>query len=646
MRYFFSVLYISLLALMFCPGETGGQICKQNFSKIPKPYIHSKTEATEGSGPEYLYDVKYYRTYWEINPNLFYIKGSVTTYFVPSTSSFSKIGFDMADDLSLDSVVYHGGNKTTTRPGNNALVISLGKTLPNGVLDSVTVFYQGKPFNTQYSFAQTFHSNIPVIWTLSEPYGAKDWWPCKQSLDDKADSVDIFIRTPQGNLAGSNGLLVSSIKKDSFITYHWKHRYPIATYLVGIAVTNYIQYSIYAHVGPKPGDSLLILNYVYPEDSAAWYAPSLLSRNIMEFYVKMFGRYPFDLEKYGHAQFDFGGGQEHQTMSFMQSMDFPLVAHEMAHQWFGDKVTCGSWKDIWLNEGFATYCEGLCEKFLARPDAWQIWLNSNKGIAMSKPSGSIYVDDTTSVQRIFSSELSYSKGGMVLRMLQYITGDSAFFKGLRNYLNDKNLAFYFANTSDLQHYLEASSGLALDSFFKEWIYGQGYPQFSIFWKQADNVLKITLVQKPTHASVKLFHIPVPILIRVAGKDTILKLESNGLSQDFFIQLSGKVDSFSADPEQWLLAKYNVFPLDSLPGAPLDIYPNPASTTITLNLHQNFSIKAAGIAIFDAEGRLILEKNDITTPITTIDISHLRQGVYFLRYKSASKVLQQKFLKME
>jgi aminopeptidase N len=642
-------IFLFLLLLLSATGNlVHAQICKQNIgawqSKVDQPRREFKEHATTDFG----YDVKYYRTYWEINPNKFFIKGSVTTYFKPTVSGFNQIGFDMSSKLLVDSVKYHGTKIASTKDiSQNELLINFSKTLASGILDSITVYYQGIPYNTGSYIVQSFHANIPEIWTLSEPYGARDWWPCKQSLNDKADSIDIFIKTPHGNLAGSNGLLVSSTKVDTSIIYHWKHRYPIATYLVGMAVTNFAQYHFYVPIGPKPGDSLLILNYVYPEDSAAWYVPSLQTKPIMELYIKLFGRYPYDLEKYGHAEFDYGGGQEHQTMSFMIGVDFLLIAHEMAHQWFGDKVTCGSWKDIWLNEGFATYCEGLAEKYVAGPGAFKTWLDNNIPTALGSRSGSVYVDDTTSVSRIFDRNLTYSKAGCVLRMLHFLTGDSAFFKGCRNYLNDKNLAYGFANTIDIEKKLEQTSGLKLDSFFKEWIYGQGYPEYTIYWKQANDDLKITLVQKPSDpGSVPFFHMPIPVRIKVGGKDTTFNLNARNLVQDFNIRIPAKVDSLVLDPERWLLAKYSVFALDSLPGHPLDVYPNPAINSLTLNLHENFTDKTGNISMYDAAGRLVLTMNDLNSPIITIDLENYAKGLYLLRYKSASKVLQEKFVKLK
>lgn len=625
-------------------GTTHAQVANQQLPGWEAKASKALQSFAEHSTPEYDYDVSYYRMSLEIDPGKFYVKGSVTTWFKPTTSSLNEIGFDMNSDLTIDSIMYHNSELAYSKVSSIELIANFPGNLANGKIDSVTVYYEGIPYTNQGSIELTFHSNIPEIWTLSEPYGARDWWPCKQSLDDKADSIDILITTPIGNRVASNGLLVDSARQGKNITYHWKHRYPIATYLVGIAVTNFAEYNIYAHVGANPGDSLLIMNYVFPEDSAIFVKPSMLARNAMELYVKLYGPYPFEKEKYGQAQFAYGGGMEHQTMTFLDDMEFDLVAHEMAHHWFGDKVTCGSWKDIWLNEGFAVFSEGLCEKYIIGRAAWENWINANLGGALQQTSGSVYVDDTTSVSRIFSYGLTYCKAAYVLRMLDFLIGDSAFFKGCQSYLTDKNLAYFFANTADLQAHFEAASGMQLDSFIKEWIYGQGFPQFNIYWKQANNDLNINLVQIPTDPSVSMFHIPVPITISVGGKDSTFNLNPTSLTQQFNIPVSGKVDSLMPDTARVLLAKYSVFPLDSLPGSPLTIYPDPVQNVLTLNLHEEIVGNNGSVSVFDIRGQEMMRLPNISSQITNIDMGPYANGLYILRYVSSSTVLEQKFVK--
>ena len=197
------------------------------------------------------------------------------------------------------------------------------------------------------------------MWSLSEPYGSRDWWPCKNGLDDKADSIDVFITNPIAYKAASNGILQSEtpVSGGTKLLTHWKHRYPIATYLICFAVTNYSVFnrSVNLSTGVLP-----MQTFCYPEDSTSFSNGTINTLNAMQLFDTLFYLpYPFMNEKYGHVQFGWGGGMEHQTSTFVVSIDESLCAHELAHQWFGDKITCGSWKDIWLNEGFATHLASM-----------------------------------------------------------------------------------------------------------------------------------------------------------------------------------------------------------------------------------------------------------------------------------------------
>ena len=205
------------------------------------------------------YDLKYNRCEWKINPNVYYISGEVTTYFEPKDAGFTEVDFDFGTNMTVDSVKYHGTSASFTQQTGDLLAINLPNEIPVGVMDSVSVFYQGAPIGSGFgSFIQSTHGSTPIIWTLSEPFGAKDWWPCKQSLNDKIDSIDIIVTCPQDYRDGSNGVLISETQNGNFKTYHWKSHYPIAAYLVAIAVTNYSAYSDYVTL--TSGDSLQVLN--------------------------------------------------------------------------------------------------------------------------------------------------------------------------------------------------------------------------------------------------------------------------------------------------------------------------------------------------------------------------------------------------
>jgi aminopeptidase N len=296
--------------------------------------------------------VDYYRCDWNINPAVRYISGSVTSYFTITTAT-SEIVYDLSKQLTVDSVRLHKKLLSFSQKVNNTVVIHFSTTLSAGKRDSVSVFYHGTPPDTGYfaqSFVQTTHgNNVPVLWTLSEPFAAMGGGPCRNGLDDKADSIDIYITHPSQYRASSNGLPVSEITTGGSVTSHYKHRYPIASYLVGIAVTNY---SVDSRLIPIGSHNVPLIQYVYPEDLTTFQNNTFTVSQALQLYSSYFGLYPFAKERYGQTEFSRGGGMEHQTNSFVASATENLMTHELGHQWFGDKVTCGSWQDIWLNEGF------------------------------------------------------------------------------------------------------------------------------------------------------------------------------------------------------------------------------------------------------------------------------------------------------
>ncbi|MFH1320399.1 MAG: M1 family aminopeptidase [Bacteroidota bacterium] len=527
------------------------------------------------------YDLKYHRLEWEIDPDINYIKGIITSYFKPKITGFGNIYFDLSLDLTVDSVKYHGSLSTFDHSNNDLLEITLPATIPVGTLDSISIYYQGVPPSSGFgSFIQTDHDGTPIIWTLSEPYGAKEWWPCKQDLVDKIDSIDVIVTTPQAYRVASNGLLVSENIVGPNKIYHWKHRYPIAAYLIAIAVTNYAYYSNYVSTG---SDSLEVLNYVFPEDlaSAQSQTPGIIP--VIQLFDTLFEEYPFSNEKYGHAQFGWGGGMEHQTMSFMGSFGHELMAHELAHMWFGDKITCGSWQDIWLNEGFGTYLTGLTYEHMFGGIYWEIWKTNQINNITSEPDGSVWVDDTTSVWRIFSGRLSYAKGAMLLHMLRWKLGDTNFFQAIKNYLSDYSLAYGYARTYQLRQHFENTSGQNLTEFINDWFYGEGYPSYQITWSQTGNVVNLTVSQTQSHSSVSFFEMPVPIQFKGQSQETILVFDHTYSGQSFLSLVDFTVDSVFFDPYLWIISANNSVTLV-----------NPAGCTLSATvLSTNESFAGAG-----------------------------------------------------
>jgi aminopeptidase N len=526
------------------------------------------------------------------------------------------------------------------------LHIDLPGIIPINTLDSITVYYQGMPPNTGFgSFNQSTHNGVPIIWTLSEPFGAKDWWPCKQSLNDKIDSLDIIVTVPQANRVASNGLLLSETSSGSNKIYHWKTRYPIAAYLIAIGVTNYSAYSNYV---PLPGgDSLQVLNYVYPEtDSLArTQTPDII--NVIKFYDSLTITYPFANEKYGHAQFGWGGGMEHQTMTFVVAFNHSLIAHECAHQWFGDHVTCGSWQDIWLNEGFATYFEGLTEQRFF-PSVWLQWKSSAINDITSMPGGSVLCDDTTSVNRIFDGRLSYNKGAYLLRMLNWKLGDSLFFLSLKNYLNDPHLAGSYAHTTDLIAHLEATGNQNLTAFFNQWYYNQGFPSYHLLWGQTGNAVTLTVSQTQSDPSVSFFEMPIPVRFVGQSKDTTIVFNHTGSGQVFNFNVPFPIVSVQFDPEQWLISRGNtVTGILEYPSIndQIIVYPNPANENLNI-LSLNNANTVESFEITDVLGKIILKSGQYPgiQKVVSIDISQFAKGTYFIKTNLKSGVNYRSFVK--
>jgi aminopeptidase N len=588
------------------------------------------------------YDLKYHRFSLYVNPAVNTIVGSVTSYFIATQTTMSSIQFELTFGMSADSAYHHGIRYDVNRTGK-VINVPLGGTIVQGTLDSVTVYYHGTP--TAGSYKTGTHGGIPCISTQSEPYGASGWWPSKNDLTDKIDSIDVYVVTPKGNHVASNGVLISETPYgENLILAHWKHRYPIASYLIAIASTNYTRFSDYLVTG---NDSLRVLNYIYPEDSAslrntiATVVPSIAR------FEELFGPYPFRNEKYGHAEYEFGGGMEHQTMTFMNKAAFNAdnIAHELAHQWFGDMITCGSWHDIWLNEGFAVYCEVLrLEKLDPSHEA-----NKIRGLmtsVTSQPGGSVYCDDTTNVSRIFDGRLTYCKSALLLHMLRWVMGDDKFFEGMRSYANDPNLQYGFARTSDFKAHMEAASGLDLTEFFADWFTGQGYPIYTVNIEQLpDFSYAVTINQSQSHNSVSFFEMPVPIKFLGTGKDTTIVFDHTFSGQVFNINPGFTIDSVKFDPDQRLVSANNEVSLginDILAGKELKLMPNPAGDFLYV---QNNPGKVNSIEILDMDGKKesVSLKNEDDKSVE-INTQKLKPGMYLLRIVYNDGIVTRKFIK--
>ena len=604
------------------------------------------------------FDVKYYRCEWDIDPALRYIGGKVTIYF-KTNSAANSITADLMNTLTVDSLKRNNSNLIYTQT-SNTVIINFATAIPANTLDSVSIWYKGVPANTGFgSFIKDVHATIPIVWTLSEPYGSRDWWPCKNGINDKADSIDIYITHPSMYKAASNGMLQSEIAVAGAKTItHWKHRYPIATYLICLAVTNYVTFSNSIQLGSV---NLPMLTHCYPENLALWQTntPSVLEA--MQQFHNTYGPYPFINEKYGHIQFNWGGGMEHQTASFLVNTGESLMAHELAHQWFGNKITCNSWEDIWLNEGFATY---LAAQFMeTKYPATTLTTRRNViNNITSQVGGSVKVADTNVVNQIFSGRLSYNKASYLLYMLRHILTEPVFTRAIKNYITDPALAYGNATTADLKKHLETESGKNLTYFFEQWYSGQGYPSYQVKWNVLDtNCVNIKLSQTTSMpTSVGFFKLPVQLTFKNATQQKMVTLDNSVNGETFIRSLGFKADTVLVDPGLWLITKNNstektadVADGSCTPPPPpntglgmVTVYPNPVSNPLSINL-SNFNDTKALVNIYNKLGQIIYTKQVpliYGTALVQVKSALWAKGVYVVKVTSGGKVINKQVVK--
>jgi len=622
------IFNILLLALLILSQSLNAQTCKAELEQLSASEQKRYTARLAENREQNALDIVHQKLELRLDPANRWIAGKVSTTFQRSEGAPEELVFDLSDSLSVDSVLYHHSPVSFVHEQNRLII-----KLPTSILfDSLSVFYHGRPaFSGFGSFVTTqTKGGKPVLWTLSEPFGASDWWPCRQNLNDKIDSLDIVVFTPKAYKVASNGVLhaVYSINEEENV-FHWRHRHPIASYLVAVAITDYkeIQEQIVLRDGTMP-----LHDYVFPEKEAEWQSARPLVKKLITWLDSLLVPYPFTNEKYGHAQFGWGGGMEHQTMSFMVDLSPGLVAHELAHQWFGDLITCGSWADIWLNEGFATYMTGMAiERFF--PGLWAQWKNEQINTVLLHPAGSVFCRDSMSVSRIFDGRLSYSKGAMVLHMLRQELGTGTFMDGIRYYLT-ANRSNGFARTYDFQQAMEQVSNRNLGRFFSDWIYAEGHDSLLIQWNASGDMISLKTTQFPTHPSVSngAYEIHYPVLLKSTAKDSLIWLHLKNKEDETLIYTGFEVQAIQPDPGKDFLVKSGTQKLNSYPVGipPVRVHPNPARGLIQLEFGNPQNLPLS-LYLYDLAGKRIpLRFINIGAGVVQSDLSGLASGIYFLQ----------------
>ena len=493
------------------------------------------------------YDVTFYDIALLIDPVGQTVTGTVTMRAEVVSLSLATAEVDLLDNMTVTAVFNASGALAYTHSADR-VTVTLDRMYTNGETFEVSIQYTGTPSASAGAFGFNTVAGQHMIWSLSEPFGARSWWPCKDVPSDKADSVDIAITVPTGLIVASNGNLAAVVPDTTHVTYQWEERYPIATYLVSVAIHPYTTFSHWYH--PSPSDSMEVQYYVFPGNYDAVQPTYALTVPMIESFASLFGEYPFLDEKYGHAEFTWGGGMEHQTITSMGGWSEYLIAHELAHQWWGDMVTCDDFHHIWLNEGFATYSEALWSEYQYGQERYHMDMSAAKYFG----AGTIYVPDTSDWNRIFHGGLSYNKGSWVLHMLRHVVGDATFSSILQTYYSDVNHQYGTATTEEFRDLCEAVSGMELDWFFQQWIYEEYYPEYSFQWSASPAGgswdVALTIDQDQTNY---IFRMPVDIEIQSATGDTTTVAVWDSLAtQSFVINVPFEPSVLLLDPDQWIL----------------------------------------------------------------------------------------------
>jgi len=584
------------------------------------------------------YDVRFYFLDINLERTSSYISGNVSIYAKVTAAVLDTFVCELHSALTVDSVKLNNV-KTSFNHIVDEIQIAVLPTLNHNADFKVQIFYHGTPpsggFFTGLSNATSPSWGNQVTWTLSEPFNAYQWWPCKQVLTDKADSAWIFITTSNQNKAGSNGLLTAvTPMPNNKLRYEWKTRYPIDYYLISASVAKYIDYSIYAKPAGLSNDSILIQNFVYDNPSTLPYFKSQIDLTVdfINLYSDLYGLYPFYKEKYGHCMAPLGGGMEHQTMTTLGNFNFYITCHELSHQWFGDNVTCASWSDIWINEGFADYSEYLAAQYIIGQSEANNHMFSSHSNIMSKPDGSVYIPPYLAIDenRIFDQRLSYNKGGAILHMIRFeLQDDTLFFNTLKNF--QKQFADSVATGLDFKKVLETTSGKNFTDFFNQWYFGEGFPTFNIIWEHKNDTLFFSSTQITSTTVTPLFKMLMEYrLVRPAG-DTLIRVYQTNYINHYRIPTPMVVTDIIVDPDNWVINGNGsvVLGLDE-PQNPLcfTLYPNPCNDHINLNLFNDLNQKYT-VNIYDISGKQIYSKSYESDNVI-INTSFLKEGIYIIK----------------
>ena len=645
---------------------------RQFYTMERENFVHQFPALQKAMNPDSSdYDQYYYHLSFNISTSLWNLTGTVKGHFRSKVNGLSeiKLNFDSREDIGSWQNLSVTGNVSSWTLSNWVLRVQLDHVYNVGDTFSVTVHYSGVPRSSGlmgFSFEYNAYNDL-VVSTLSEPYLAQTWWPCKDDPADKMDSARIDITVPTGFIAASNGVLETVIDNGNGTqTFYWKENHPITTYLISLAISNYATFADSFEY--SPGQFMPIRYYVYPAELTTAQVAFQKLPQMLQVYSNLYGLYPFWDEKYGQAEFEWGGAMEHQTCTSIGDVSEAwetVYAHELAHQWFGDLVTCHDWGHIWMNEGFATYSEALWLESAYGESAYFDKMNNMLNYLYTWGEDPVYRYSIDDPWYIFDWTV-YAKGAWVLHMFRHMVGDSLFFEIMHDYPNDPTFKDSTVTTEQFRDFCESKTGMDLDWYFQQWIYEPGFPKYQWGWDKYESngqhYLYVKIIQENWQVNqtpVPVFKMPLDLAIQYSDgtRDTVTVWDSLQV-QDFHIPVPKTPTLVYFDPLNWVLKEATYVPVSKL-RPPVYLadkyalypnYPNPFNNSTRIP----FSLDTSGhvvLNIYDVNGRLIkhlVDKNFARGTVVTWDGTDDRNlpvssGVYIYRiqvngWESSRKML--------
>ncbi len=657
-------LLLPLLLLIFTfslhsQEKRGHEYCaeKKQSMKINERSFRDATEAVKHSFDvlHYSIELDIYNCFLSPYPNSF--TGSVSVKFV-ADSVINSIKLDAVNtSIRVDSVGKSGVSFTHS---NNILTIQLDRAYNPGDTGEVKISY----FHNDVQ-DRGFYATDGTVFTDAEPEGARQWFPCWDKPGDKA-TVETKTRTPVNVKLGSNGLLVDSLNTGQEIYYHWVSRDPVATYLIVIAARVNYQLIMLKWVDPVSGDTIPVRLYANPGENVS----TVIRNSVVDQFTgfsNAYGPYPFEKNGYATLNYDFQwGGMENQTLTTLctNCWNESLIAHEFAHQWFGDMISPSTWSDIFLNEGFATFSESLWEEVKPGGSAFaykdnitgeaNYYKSFNPGWPIYNPEWAII---TPPDNTLFNTAITYSKGACVLAMARYVMGSDNFFNALKAYTSDPRYRYKNCTVPEFIAKMSDAYGQDISWFFEEWLYFPNHPVYANTYSIrsfAPGTSSVDFTFKQTQTGTTFFKMPVQLKFRFAtGGDTTITVMNDANNQKFTFDFPKQVTTVIFDPDNNILLKQgntvvSVLDEDNLPNE-LTLFPNwpnPFNPETVIG----FTIPAAGkveLAIFNTNGEKITTLLDglkeAGSHQVNFNASNLPSGVYFAVLTTGGKILRQKMM---